>query len=273
MIVNPAIPDYESPIRNGPVKYLVVHTAECAEYDGADVAVSGYLARTPSASIHGTVDNNSYTPSVPESRVAWAASNPLINNHALQAEWAGRADQGESGWDDAFSRGQLDVAAELYGRWVREHGIPVRHGTPQDLRNGLPGFYGHHDSTLAWNNPDGHYDPGPDFPWDRFLDLVRQHLGTTTAPPTSTDWFDMATKQDLIDVLKLTSPNVLAGRQDPKGVWHGFEVNAPFARHLSPEAWGGLKALGMRDVGNQGKAFWDRYTLVKDTPANEWPST
>lgn len=272
MTVNPAIPDYESPVRVGPVKYLVVHTAECDEYDGADNAVSGYLARASSASIHASIDNNSYTPSVPEDRVAWAASNPLINNHALQAEWVGRAGQGVGGWHDAFSNGQRDVAARLYARWAGTHNIPVRHGTVQDLRNGVPGFYGHVDSTRAWNNPDGHYDPGPDFPWDEFLDQVGGYM-TGTPTPTPTDWFDMATKQDLEAVVKAASPNVLAGKQDPKGVWHGYEVNAPFARHLSPAAYSSLKALGMRDVGNQGATFWDRYVLVKDTAPGDWPTT
>lgn len=186
--VNPSFPDYESPLRAGrPVLYAVVHTAECDEYDGADNAISSYLARSPNSSIHTSIDNNSVTPSVPEDRVAWAASNPLINNFALQAEWTGRAGQGASGWDDDFSRGQMTIASWLYARWANENHIPIVHGTPEDLRNGVPGFYGHVDSTRAFNNPDGHYDPGPTFPWDRFLDMTRQAAGTPNLfPPTPT---------------------------------------------------------------------------------------
>lgn len=186
--INPPIYDLESPLRNGrPVLFLVVHTAECGEVDGADDAVSRYLARMSGASIHASIDNNSITPSVPEDRVAWAASNPKINNYALQVEWIGRADQGEAGWDDQFSRDQMRVGAWLYARWAREHGIPVRHGSVEDLRAGRPGFYGHIDSTRAWNNADGHYDPGPTFPWDHFLDMVRAELAPEPADEPQED--------------------------------------------------------------------------------------
>lgn len=181
---NPPILDLESPIRTHPVKYLIVHTAECAEYDGADDAVSRYLARATSASIHCSIDSNSCTPSVPEDRVAWAASTPRVNNYALQAEFVGRAGQGAYGWADDFSQGQLDVAARIYAHWAAEHDIPVRRGTPEDLRTGQPGFYGHVDSTRAFGNKDGHWDPGPDFPWDLFLEKVRHYLSGVNADTT-----------------------------------------------------------------------------------------
>lgn len=267
--INPPCVDLESPPRAGrPVLYLVVHTAETGEYDGADVAVAGYLARAHEASIHAAIDNNSITPSVPEDRVAWAASNPKINNFALQAEWVGRADQGSAGWDDQFSRDQMRVGAWLYAKWATKYGIPVRHGSVQDLRDGKPGFYGHVDSTRAWNNPDGHYDPGPTFPWDRFLALVREFQGTATEG----DWLDMASEADVRkivhDEVKAlldagTGRSVLAERNDSKGIWHVYELylGAGHAKHLGPSGFAAANAVHVPSIGrlDATNGVWDRF--------------
>lgn len=273
--INPPILDLESPLRAGrPVLFAVVHTAECAEVDGADDAVSAYLARMSNASIHASIDNNSITPSVPEDRVAWAASNPKINNHALQAEWAGRADQGVAGWDDRYSRDQMRVAAWLYARWATQYGIPVRHGSVQDLRNGVPGFYAHYDSTLAWNNPDGHTDPGPTFPWDRFLAMVRE----AQSGNNEGDWLDMATEAEVRKIVREevkglldagTGRSVLAERNDAAGTWHVYELflGAGRAKHLNPIGFAAANGVRIPNIGkiDRTNGLWDRFEPVGGT--------
>jgi len=65
-------------------------------------------------------------------------------------------------------------------RDVKKWNIPVRHLTVTEVRSGVKGFCGHVDITRAFPADGGtHTDPGPNFPWTRFLNMVRAEL----APP------------------------------------------------------------------------------------------
>ena len=52
------------------------------------------------------------------------------------------------------------------------YGIPLRRLRAADLVAGKRGVTGHADISAAFRKSD-HCDPGPDFPWTRFLRLAR----------------------------------------------------------------------------------------------------
>lgn len=64
-------------------------------------------------------------------------------------------------------------AAALTRELCRRHGIPIVRLSAADVRAGRRGICGHVDVSNAFHQSD-HDDPGPDFPWDRFMALVRE---------------------------------------------------------------------------------------------------
>lgn len=79
----------------------------------------------------------------------------------------------------------LAAGATIAAHWCRTYGIPAKKVTAA----GLPGILGHAD-TRVWGGTD-HTDPGPGFPWDKFLEYVNANL-----TPKGND--DMTPEQDTI---------------------------------------------------------------------------
>ncbi len=64
-----------------------------------------------------------------------------------------------------------------------EYGIQPRHATVAQMRANprVLAFYDHDDMRQAWGSTT-HTDPGPNFPWDHLLSLVRAELEDTMTP-------------------------------------------------------------------------------------------
>jgi N-acetyl-anhydromuramyl-L-alanine amidase AmpD len=99
---------------------------------------------------------------VPETEKAWTAK--AANPHFVQYELVGRASRKRSEWLGKY-RAQLETTAALVADDVLQYGFPIRHG--------IPGIVGHADLGAYGND---HWDPGPGFPWDVFLDDVRRFV-------------------------------------------------------------------------------------------------
>ncbi|MFI9845187.1 N-acetylmuramoyl-L-alanine amidase [Nonomuraea sp. NPDC051941] len=163
--------------RLGGIRVVVIHTMEVGEASNAAENVAAYFARPGTqASAHICVDNNSAVRCVDDQHTAWAA--PGCNSDGLQLEMAGRAGQTASQWKDAYSTALLNNAAEIVADWCKTYGIPVKHLTQAELRAGKKGIIGHVDASKVYKRSN-HWDPGPNFPWDHFLQLVRGHLNGT----------------------------------------------------------------------------------------------
>src|SRR4029078_9385223 len=76
-------------------------------------------------------------------------------------------------WEDAYSTGVLGHASVLVADVCRRRRIPTRWLTPEDLLAGRRGITGHAEVSKAYRKSD-HWDPGPGFPVESFLDRVRQ---------------------------------------------------------------------------------------------------
>lgn len=88
---------------------------------------------------------------------------------------------GFNGWTRAqwMANVAWNKLAAVIARDCQHFGIPVRLLTIEQMRaynSGLKGFVTHDMCRQAWGGTD-HTDPGPNFPMDHLMALVRTHLG------------------------------------------------------------------------------------------------
>lgn len=166
--------------REGPIDVLVIHAMEAAEQPDTAEAVARWFAGpdAPEASAHYLVDANSIVQGVRDEDIAWHA--PGANHNGLGFEHAGYSAQRAEGWDDRYSRAMLGRSARLVAAKCRQYGIPAVWLFPADLLAGRRGITSHWNVSRAFRRSD-HWDPGPAFPVERYVLLVRRVLRGTPA--------------------------------------------------------------------------------------------
>jgi hypothetical protein len=165
------------------VQLIVIHTTEGSEGPTSAEDGAGYdQRRTDGTSTHFFHDADSTVQCVRTADQAHAA-RAQGNRRGIQHELCGRAGQGAAGWDDQVSQGTLRQAAKQCARDAKKWGIPVRRLTVAQVAAGDKGICGHVDITHAFPQDNGtHTDPGPNFPWSQFLDLVRAEMEDDVTP-------------------------------------------------------------------------------------------
>ena len=153
------------------VDLVVIHTMEIAEREGAAEACARWFESPVSeVSAHYCVDAETTIQCVREEDIAWHARG--ANTVSVGIELAGYAGQRSLGWNDAYSQAVLARAARLTAQVCARHGIPLRRLRAAGLVARRRGITGHRDVSAAFHKSD-HWDPGPDFPWTRFVRLAR----------------------------------------------------------------------------------------------------
>lgn len=160
-----------TPAARSTIDLIVVHDIECPETTHAAEAVAAWFAGrdAPRASAHYCVDLDSIVQCVRDQDVAWHA--PGVNSISIGIEHAGYARQTRPEWLDAFSLGMLLRSAELSAGLCIRYNIPIRRVDSDGLLNRARGLCGHIDVTKAFGRST-HWDPGPNFPWELYLQMV-----------------------------------------------------------------------------------------------------
>lgn len=180
-------PNYSSRGGSG-VRLVVVHTAEGAR---TYQELGNFFANPASqVSSHVGIDD---TPGkigeyVKRPDKAWTAAN--ANPFSIQVELCAFAAWTPAQWD------QHPQMLQNCGEWIREecnhYGIPIRKLSAAQTESGMAGVCGHRD--LGWAGND-HSDPGPNFPWDRVIQIAKGGSGGGGKPapvlgalPFIADW-------------------------------------------------------------------------------------
>lgn len=163
------------------VQLVVIHVTDgSARGTSAEDGAAYDQRRTDGTSTHYFHDSNSTIQCVRTADQAHAA-RAQGNRRGIQHELCTRADTAV--WADAYHQAMLRLAARQAARDATKWGIPVRHLTVAQVAAGVKGFCGHVDITNAFPQDHGtHTDPGPNFPWSQFLDLVRVELEEDDMP-------------------------------------------------------------------------------------------
>ena len=162
--------------RKRTIRYVVLHSMESQETDATAENVAAWFAsdKAPQASAHYCVDRESVIQCVDDNDVAWHA--PGLNSLSIGIEMAGRASQTAAEWDDPYSFQMMNLAAALVANLCKKYDIPVRAVGPSGLLMDMPGITTHAAVSEAFKKST-HWDPGPNFPLNKFIDTVRGMSG------------------------------------------------------------------------------------------------
>lgn len=161
-------------------EFIVLHATHGAEGPNADTngafEISKPLPAGKRRSAHYFADSNSITRCVPDLYTAYHAGR-TANSRGLGVEICGRADQTRDQWFDKHSFPTLCNTARLVADLCKEFKIPAIVLSSDDLKARKRGITTHLAVRDAWKET-VHWDPGPGFPIDEFIDAVRRALGT-----------------------------------------------------------------------------------------------
>lgn len=171
--------------RTAPIRLVVIHDMEAPERSTTAEGVADYFrSGKVKASAHWSIDCDSEVCCVLEGDTAFHA--PGANHDGVGLEHAGYARQSAEEWLDEYGQAMLRRSAKIAADICRRHKLPAVWLSAADVKAGLRGITSHHNVSLAYGKS-SHTDPGPSFPIEFYLTLVRVELGLVAppAPPQS----------------------------------------------------------------------------------------
>jgi hypothetical protein len=164
------------------IDYVVLHTMQFWERsDSAEWCQDFFATSDRKGSTHMCVDNDSIARCVLDKDVCWGANG--VNHDGLHIEHAGFAEQDEVNWHDEYSQQMLRLSAELTATWCALYDIPPVFVDADGLRRHVRGITTHREAEIAFPYG-GHTDPGPEFPINQYIEMVKFFLGVQMASLT-----------------------------------------------------------------------------------------
>lgn len=212
----PTVSNKNSSSRGGtPISLIAVHTNEGPNDStgspdpGAENLIT--WMENNGVSYHVVVDDDSRPRQVTDDRASWSLRTG--NARSLNVCFIGRA---------AFSRAEwlrhdnmLRLGADQVREWCDRYGIPKVKLTAAQVGADQRGVCGHWDWTVG-KRDGSHTDPGPNFPWDVFIQLVN-----------GTEEEDMTPEQALmLDIVfdQLTGPGNAKRIKDKQPIVWGWDT-------------------------------------------------
>ena len=161
---------------NGAPLWIVVHDMEAGEHSDRAENTANYFATLPDGRVvssHYCVDNDSVIQCVRLGDVAWTVGNTAGNYRGINWEFAGFARQTREQWLDDFGLAMFRQAAPYIRADAEKYGIPLKRCSVDDLKARRKGITSHNDLRLAYGGTT-HTDPGPNFPWDVFMQIIQE---------------------------------------------------------------------------------------------------
>ena len=138
----------------GQIDMVIMHTSEGNPSSSYGPAHWFADPRSKASAHYNVYSTGTIYRSVPDKDVAWHAGNWSVNQRSLGIEIQAQA--AKANWNEA----QLLQAARLVAALSKRYGIPID-------RDHIKGH-------VEVSGPGGHTDPGPHWPWDRFMGMVKQ---------------------------------------------------------------------------------------------------
>ena len=149
-------------------RYIAIHNTS---NDATAEAEANYAqTRTDSVSSHYYVDNNSIVQSLRTQYGANHAGSSTGNHHAIAYEITGTNDKTRNWWLDNVD---WELLSRQIARDCQKHAIDVRTLTVAQMQDGhSTGIVTHDQMRLAWGGTT-HTDPGPNFPMDHLIQMIK----------------------------------------------------------------------------------------------------
>lgn len=157
----------------GGIYGLTVHDMEAAEGANTAESCAKYFQRsdTRTGGAHYCADMDSIVQCVRDGDTA--AHAPGVNGRHLGLELAGFARQSEAEWNDPYSVKMLQRASGLLALKAEQYDFPLVYIDRHDLARGnFRGVTTHNEVSQSGIGSSHHWDPGPNFPMRRFLDMA-----------------------------------------------------------------------------------------------------
>src|SRR5690554_3078388 len=149
-------------------KWITIH---CTQNTASAAAEASYAKRrTDSVSSHYYVDGSAIVQSLDIDLRAHHVGSRIGNDGGIAYEITGLISWSRKRWLSSVAWGKLGAAI---ARDCAAHGIPVRLCTVADLRAGRGGIMTHDQARQAWGGTT-HTDPGPDFPLDHLIKIIKE---------------------------------------------------------------------------------------------------
>lgn len=174
--------DFGAPRSTSYLQAVFIHTTESPLGTPAE-NVANYQLRAKNGSYHYLADGNGRL--LRENTDDWStwSTKNRGNDVGLHLSFVTYAKSTRAEWLSNLK--MLDAGAWQVARWCKAYNIPAKAITPAELKRGVKGISTHDGARIAWGVTD-HTDPGPGFPMDVFVSMVKKHMTgepEKTAPP------------------------------------------------------------------------------------------